>query len=67
MPGPRGERGPAGESIVGPPGPRGPTGATGARGERGPAGLECPPGFNAQAVTVRTRGNDISLFACIGG
>jgi hypothetical protein len=73
VPGPAGPRGVPGESIVGPQGVPGQDsvvpGPQGEPGPRGPAGLDCPPGFTAETLTVQRGGpgnNDATVYACVG-
>ena len=70
VPGPPGEdstvpgpAGPPGESIVGPPGPAGADSAV--PGPPGPAGMECPPSFVAQTMTINTPGGQKTMYVCV--
>ena len=67
-PGPKGERGrrgPKGEQ--GDPGPRGRRGPAGPQGPPGQAGgLDCPPGFAPQEVTLSGPGRKVvTIYTCV--
>lgn len=56
----QGERGPPG-----PEGPRGPEGPVGPIGPAGPPGMQCPPGFSAETLTLNSPGGQVTLFVCM--
>lgn len=80
-PGVQGERGPPGntgpggvpgspgspgvDGTAGPAGNPGPAGRNGAPGAHGPPGPTCPAGFRVRELTVRTRGGDEQVAACV--
>ena len=69
--GERGRRGPKGEQgNPGPRGRRGPPGPPGPQGEQGPpgqaGGLDCPPGFAPQEVTLSGPGRKVvTIYTCV--
>lgn len=60
-PGPQGDTGPQG--VPGPQGPVGPAGVTGPQGP--PGGLQCPPDYTAEPLTLNSPGGQITLFTCV--